>query len=132
MASLFITTALSLLNLGSSAAFNAAVSLLSSAAAFSYIISIGCVLIKRIRGQPLPPSRFDLGRWGIAVNTVSVLFMAAQVIIVMFPVTMNPTVQSMNYGCVMFGGVAFIAIVYYAVHGRKVYEGPVVRLVQAA
>jgi choline transport protein len=69
-----------------------------------------------------------MGILAMPVNAVSVLFMAAVVVVVMFPVTIQPTPQSMNYGCVMFGGVAAIAIVYYLVHGRKVYEGPVVRL----
>ncbi|ETS80727.1 hypothetical protein PFICI_08256 [Pestalotiopsis fici W106-1] len=132
LASLFITAILSLLNLGSSAAFNASVGLLSSAGAFSYMISIGCVLLKRLRRQALPPTRFNMGRLTIPVNGVSVVFMATIVVVVMFPVTAQPIPQSMNYGSVMFGGVAVIAIVYYSFHGRKVYEGPVVRLTQDA
>ncbi|KAK6224097.1 hypothetical protein LQW54_000244 [Pestalotiopsis sp. IQ-011] len=123
LASMFVTVILSLLNLGSSAAFNA-----SSAGAFSYMISIGCVLLKRLRRQALPPTRFNMRGLAIPVNAVSVLFMAAMVVVVMFPVTNQPTPQSMNYGVVMFGGVAAIAIIYYAVHGRKVYKGPVMRL----
>ncbi|KAF7535331.1 hypothetical protein G7054_g5472 [Neopestalotiopsis clavispora] len=130
LASLFITVVLSLLNLGSSAAFNASVGLTSSAGAVSYMISIGCVLFKRLRGQVLPPTRFDMGILAIPVNVVSVLFMVAVVVVVMFPVTVQPTPQSMNYGCVMFGGVAAIAIGYYFARGRNVYEGPVVRLTQ--
>ncbi|KAI4595228.1 hypothetical protein KJ359_007204 [Pestalotiopsis sp. 9143b] len=128
LASMFVTVILSLLNLGSSAAFNASVGLLSSAGAFSYMISIGCVLLKRLRSQALPPTRFNMRKLAIPINAVSVLFMAAIVVVVMFPVTNQPTPQSMNYGVVMFGGVAAIAIVYYAVHGRKVYKGPVMRL----
>lgn len=128
LASMFVTVVLSLLNLGSSAAFNASVGLLSSAGAFSYMISIGCVLLRRLRRQTLPPTRFNMRRLAIPVNAVSVLFMAAIIVVVMFPVTNQPTPQTMNYGVVMFGGVAAIAIVYYAVHGRKVYIGPVMRL----
>ena len=37
-------------------------------------------------------------------------------------------VEYMNYGVVMFAGVAIIAAIYYVVHGRKVYSGPVVHL----
>lgn len=47
-------------------------------------------------------------------------------IFVCFPVTANPVADSMNYAIVMFSGVIFIALVYYFVHGRKVYQGPVV------
>ncbi|KAL8717563.1 MAG: hypothetical protein Q9181_008308, partial [Wetmoreana brouardii] len=57
---------IALINLGSSVALNAIVSLTISALISSYILSIGCVLSKRLRGEPLPPSRFSLGRWGMA------------------------------------------------------------------
>lgn len=45
-----------------------------------------------------------------------------------FPLFAQVTVQTMNWGVVMFAGVAAISIVYYFVHGRKVYRGPVVHL----
>lgn len=45
---------------------------------------------------------------------------------VCFPVEANPVAESMNYAIVMFAGVITIALGYYHVHGKKVYEGPVV------
>lgn len=47
-------------------------------------------------------------------------------IFVCFPTKANPVAESMNYAIVMFSGVIIIAVVYYFVHGRKVYQGPVV------
>jgi len=35
---------------------------------------------------------------------------------------------SMNWGIAMFVGPAILASVYYIVHGRKVYAGPVSRV----
>lgn len=60
--SLFITVILSLLNLGSATAFNSIVGLLSGSGGVSYTISIGCVLWRRMSGQPLPSSPFTLGK----------------------------------------------------------------------
>lgn len=34
----------------------------------------------------------------------------------------------MNWGIAMFGGVALICALYYVVHGRKAYVGPVARV----
>jgi choline transport protein len=47
-------------------------------------------------------------------------------VISFFPLFAAVTAQTMNYGVVMFAGVAVIAMVNYLVHGRKVYKGPVV------
>jgi hypothetical protein len=33
--------------------------------------------------------------------------------------------QCPDWGIAMFGGVAFLSSIYYIVHGRKVYTGPV-------
>ena len=61
--SLLITVILSLINLGSVAAFNSIVGLLSGSGGVSYSISIGCVLWRRLFGKPLPKSPFTLGRF---------------------------------------------------------------------
>ena len=62
MLSLTMTIVLSLLNLGSAAAFNSIVGLLSGSGGLSYTVSIGCVLWRRLSGQPLPKSPFTLGK----------------------------------------------------------------------
>ncbi|PQE12935.1 hypothetical protein CJF30_00002834 [Rutstroemia sp. NJR-2017a BBW] len=64
----FLTTLLCLINFGSSFAFNIIVSLSLLALLSTYMISIGCVLLKRIRGEPLPHARWSLGRWGLPIN----------------------------------------------------------------
>ena len=66
--SLTITIVLSFINLGSTAAFNSIVGLLAGSGGFAYFISIGCVLLKRIRGEELPVGRWSLGRLAIPVN----------------------------------------------------------------
>jgi choline transport protein len=126
MFSLSITVVLALINLGSTNAFNSIVGLLAGSGGFSYSISIACVLWRKICKQPLPQGRFSLGKLGIPINAFAVLYMIQQAIISFFPMFAVVTVKTMNYGCVMFGGVAIISIVYYLVKGRYVYRGPVV------
>lgn len=65
---------MSLINLGSKVAFEAMLSLATVALMATYLISIGCVLLKRLRGETLPSARWSLGRYGLAVNAVAVLY----------------------------------------------------------
>jgi choline transport protein len=65
---------MSLINLGSKVAFEAMLSLATVALMATYLMSIGCVLLKRLRGEELPPARWSLGRYGLAVNAVALLY----------------------------------------------------------
>jgi len=54
---LVFTCCMSLINLGSKVAFEAMLSLATVALMATYIISIGCVLLRRLRGEDLPSAR---------------------------------------------------------------------------
>ena len=57
------TLAMSLINIGSTVAFNAMLSLSSAALMATYVISISCVTARRFNlSRPLPPARWSLGR----------------------------------------------------------------------
>ncbi|XPT02469.1 hypothetical protein M3J09_011587 [Ascochyta lentis] len=77
--SFFITVLLSLINIGSTVAFNSVASLGTCAILSSYAISISCMFLKRWRKEPLLPSRFSLGRFGIWVNALSVLYLCVAI-----------------------------------------------------
>jgi amino acid transporter len=68
------TCCMSLINLGSKVAFEVMLSLATVALMSTYLMSIGCVLLKRLRGEELPPARWSLGRYGLAVNAVALLY----------------------------------------------------------
>ncbi|KAK4896490.1 hypothetical protein LTR27_005706 [Elasticomyces elasticus] len=123
--SLSILVLIALINIGSTAALNTIFSLLTGATAFSYAVSISCLLIRRLRGDPLPPARFSMGKFSIPVNAFAVLYIVVAAIASFFPVEAVVTPASMNWSCVMFGGVFVIAVVYYLIHGRKHYVEPV-------
>tara|TARA_R110002003_G_scaffold2013_2_gene23863 strand:+ start:1561 stop:1992 length:432 start_codon:yes stop_codon:yes gene_type:complete len=116
---------LSLINLGSTVAFMQVISLGVAAMLTSYLISIGCVTLKRIRGEPLLPSKFDLGRFGLAINIIAALFLLICWIFTFFPVAPHPTVADMNWASLGYGTVIIFALVYYVVRARHVYRGPV-------
>lgn len=65
---------MSLINLGSKVAFEAMLSLATVALMASYLMSIGCALLKRLRGEDLPAARWSLGRYGMAVNIVALMY----------------------------------------------------------
>lgn len=92
----------------------------------TYAISIGCLLLKRLRGQSLPQGRWSLGALGLPINAFAFVYSCWAIVFVCFPVALPVTAQSMNWAIVMFTGVLVIATAYYFLHGRKVYEGPVV------
>ncbi|GFF51259.1 choline transport protein [Aspergillus lentulus] len=126
--SLVIVSLLSLINIGSSVAFNAIMSLGTAALLSSYIISITCVRLRRWRNQPLPPARWSMGRFTPFVDTVSILVLIIIWVFSFFPLTekVNPT--SMNWSVAIFGGVILLSLVYYQLHAKTVYKGPVTRV----
>jgi len=60
------------------------------------------------------------------INLFAFAYSCFAMIFVCFPVATPVVPASMNWAIVMFSGVMTIAMIYYLVHGRKVYEGPVV------
>ena len=116
---------IALLNLGSAAALNAIASLTMSALLSSYFLSIGCFITRRLRSEPLPPSRFSLGRWGMPCNCLAMAFLFSFFIFCFNPTDSKPTAETMNWNIAMFGGISIFATIYYILVGRKQYRPPV-------
>ncbi|KAB8068941.1 amino acid transporter [Aspergillus leporis] len=125
MVSLVVTILLSLINIGSTTALLAIVTLTIGSLMSSYVITIGCLLLKRIRGQPLPPRRWSLGRYGMAINIGALCFLLPVFVFAFFPLTSTVDKESMNWCVVMYCGIMLIAITYYIFRGRHVYVPPV-------
>jgi amino acid transporter len=115
---------IALINIGSTAALNTIVALLTGATSFSYALSIACILAKRLRREPLPPARFSLGKFGTAINAFAALYVVVSAVASFFPVTVPTDAANMNWSSAMFGGVAVIACVDYLVRGRRHYIEP--------
>ncbi|QDS69697.1 hypothetical protein FKW77_009736 [Venturia effusa] len=127
-----ISVLLSLINLGSTVAFNAIISLQLLALMSTYFLSIGCVFYQRLFGGPqsLPPAKWSLGRYGIFINgfgtfyTFFILFWAG------WPASRHVTPKTFNWGPVMFAAVFLFSLVYFVAFGKKSYQGPVVLVKQ--
>ncbi|KAK3071268.1 hypothetical protein LTR53_008950 [Teratosphaeriaceae sp. CCFEE 6253] len=126
--SIVIVVLVSLINLGSTVALNAINSVTISALMASYLLTIGCLVYRRLGGWPLPARRWSLGRAGLPINIASLAFLLPLFVFAFFPLATPVTPSSMNWGVVMFGGVVVVATVYYAVEGRKAYTPPVALL----
>ena len=85
------------------------------------MLSIGCLLLKRFRNEPLPPARFSLGRFGLPVNLFAFCYSVVTLVFSCFPVSVPVDAGTANWG-----GVLAIAAVSYAVQGRRTYKGPIV------
>jgi choline transport protein len=124
--SLSITVILAIINIGSTAAFNSIISLLVSSLFTAYFISISCILIKRLRGEPLPPSRWSMGRFAIPCNIIALLYITLALVVSFFPIYKQVTAMSMNWSVLVWGVIVIFATIVYIVSGRYVYKGPVV------
>jgi choline transport protein len=122
--SLSVLVIIALINIGSTAALNTIVALLTGATSFSYALSIACILAKRLRGEPLPQARFSLGKSGLAINAIATFYVIVSATASFFPVTVPTDAANMNWSSAMFGGVVVIACVDYVVRGRKHYIEP--------
>ena len=101
----------------------------NAALLFSYIVSVGCIRWKRLRGEPLLPRRWSLGRWGAPVNDITLAFLLVGLVFSFFPVA--PLVgdpewaADMNWAIVIFAATILLASGYFWAGGRHAYVAPV-------
>lgn len=86
LASLCICVIIALLNLGGRKIFNSIVGLLTGILGLTHALSISCVLWRRCYGEPLPPARRSLGRWGIPLTIIALLYILTSSIVSFFPI----------------------------------------------
>jgi amino acid transporter len=129
---------LSFINIGSSVALNAILSLSSIGLYISYIIPIACLLSLRLRvatskaeaghasvdEDKIVFGPWTMGRWGSAVNLYAICYATALVPFMALPTTLPLTKDTMNYAGPVFLIVIVFAGVDYAVRGRKHFHGP--------
>jgi amino acid transporter len=124
-----ITMLLSLINIGSTEAFNAIISLQVVALMSTYMVSISCVLYRRItRPDLIPTARWSLGKWGVPVNILGMAYVTFVFFWSFWPNALPVDAATMNWAVVMYFGIFFISIVMYVVRGRHVYKGPVTEI----
>ncbi|KXT16202.1 hypothetical protein AC579_901 [Pseudocercospora musae] len=120
------TVLLSMINLGSNAAFNAILSLQLSSLMASYAIAITCILIRKLNDPAsLPKARWSLGRLGLPLNFFATGYAIFACFWTFWPNATPIDAESFNWAPVIFIVVIIAAMVTYVVQGRHVYDGPV-------
>ena len=89
------------------------------------MISFSCLILRRLRGPPLPQRRWSLGRFGLTINIGAVVFLFVVWIFIFFPLEAEVTLETMNWNSLMFGSTMIFAGVYYVAWGRRFYTSPV-------
>ena len=126
--SLIVASAIACINIGSTTALNAINSCGSVSISTSYIITIGCLVLKRMRGEALPARRWSLGKFGMVINVVSILFLLPLWFFSFWPLGKPVTPVSMNWSSTMWGGSLILSAIYYVFRARHRYTGPVVQV----
>ncbi|KAI5468128.1 amino acid/polyamine transporter I [Mariannaea sp. PMI_226] len=114
---------LGLINLGSSSAFIAFVSVGVMALAASYGIPIAISMFHRRR--EVAGARWKMpNAIGWVINIIAVTWIAFEIVLFTMPTALPVTAVSMNYASVVLVGFLAISAVWYVVYARKVYTGP--------
>lgn len=104
------------------------ISLVTAAFLGSYIIPISLFLWKRLTtpANDIQYGPWRLGRFGVPVNIAALIWSVITMFFSFWPTTVNPTPQSMNWACLLYGATNIFSVLFYIVHGRFTYKGPVV------
>lgn len=115
---------LSLINIGSSTALNAVLSLSTWALYISYLIPITLLVMKRLRKEHIAFGPFRLGRFGLWINFFAMIYGVFICIFLPFPPTRPVTPVNMNYAAPVFAAVVVFGIIDWFLRGRKNFLGP--------
>ncbi|KAF7594391.1 hypothetical protein BBP40_009372 [Aspergillus hancockii] len=121
----FLVVALSFIQIGSTAAFNAILSLSTLGLYISYLLPLIFLVYKRLSAPgDIPRGSFSLGKWGLPINLVAILFATYFSIFLPFPATLPVTGENMNYAGPVLGFVMLFACGDWIVRGRRKWQGP--------
>lgn len=109
---------LGLINLGSSSAFLAFVSVGVISLAVSYGIPIAISLFHK--RKEVNSARWTMGGYlGLVVNLLALAWIAFEVVLFSMPTALPVTEVSMNYAIVVFLGFMVLSAIWYGVYARK-------------
>jgi choline transport protein len=123
-----VVAVLQLINIGSTTAFFAILSLSTLALYISYTLPMIFFLLAKLRGDHIPFGPFCLGRWGIPINIFAIVYAIFISIFLPFPPIQPVTWANMNYGGPVMGVVIIFALLDWMVSGRKRFQVPVDRV----
>ncbi|KAI4124139.1 MAG: hypothetical protein LQ338_004960 [Usnochroma carphineum] len=120
-----ISLLLALINIESTTAFNAIISLSVASVLASYVIPISLMLRKRFLKEPIRFGPWRLGRWGALANVVGLVYAIIGFFFSFWPGESKVTAKSMNWACLVWGFAMLFCSFWYLIRARKYYHGPV-------
>ena len=117
-----IVTVLGAIYVGSTTAFNAFVGCFILLTTASYTAAILPNLITKRKNIIYGPFHMK-GALGFVMNFIACAYMIVWFVIYNFPYALPTTAASMNYSCLIFGGLTIFVTVWWFV-GAKGYKGP--------
>ncbi|RMJ21214.1 Amino acid permease [Aspergillus sp. HF37] len=126
LATSIVLVLLGLINIGSTTAFNAIISLAVLGLHVSYLVPIALMLWHRLSSQnsSLNYGPWKLGCFGVPINSISVVYLSYTTIFMVFPPYQPVTAENMNYASLILGAVLIFSAIYWGWRGRKEYTGP--------
>ncbi|KAF8696846.1 hypothetical protein HU200_036485 [Digitaria exilis] len=124
--SAFIALCMALPSLGSLVAFQAMVSIATIGLYISYALPI--LFRVTLARKHFSPGPFNLGRYGVLVGWVAVLWVATITVLFSLPVTYPVTKDTLNYTPVAVGGLFFLVLSSWVLSARHWFKGPVTNL----
>lgn len=125
-----INLLLALINIGSNVVFNAFTGLTVAAFYSSFIIAASVMLRKRLT-TPDSDFRwgpFKLGRFGVPITIISIAYSMVGWFFSFWPPTAAVTVKTINWSVVVYVGVLGVSMIYWLLHARHVYTGPIIEI----
>lgn len=123
IATAVLITILGCIYVGSTTAFNAFIGSTILFFSSSYIAAILPHLLRGRKGITYGPFRMK-GWVGFVVNGLACSYLMVWFVIYSFPYYLPTEAQSMNYSCLIWGGMTIIVGLWWLFGARKGYEGP--------
>jgi choline transport protein len=151
---LFVTVCsalLALINIVNTTAFNGTISMVLQGFYLSYLLAIGLLLWRRLRGDLDNPNSsmtifqsgqvdeaydrsLTWGPWrlrgtlGVANNIVAICYLLLIIFFSCWPSTNHTPIAQMNFAVIVTGAVLLFSMTYYVMFARKSYNGPIVEV----
>ncbi|OCL10710.1 amino acid transporter [Glonium stellatum] len=115
---------LALINIPSTTAFYAVISLATFSLYLSYIPPLVFLVIRKLEGKAPPRGPWNLGRWGLPINIFAICYAVFMVIWLTFPTTRPVTKDTMNYAAPVWITCFVLALADYFISGHKRFRLP--------
>ncbi|KAG8500623.1 hypothetical protein CXB51_002653 [Gossypium anomalum] len=124
--SAFISFCMALTSLGSLVAFQAMVSIATIGLYIAYALPI--FFRVSLARKSFVPGPFNLGRYGVVVGWIAVLWVATISVLFSLPVAYPVTSETLNYTPVAVGGLLVITVSWWIVSARHWFTGPITNI----